>query len=266
MNLFLSSQNNLDEVVFENRNKQYGAYVLRKSYDETLLKATLSSLGLLLIIGSSMYALSFWKSSDVRPLVNPIADIPLTQTILEDVEIIPDNPILSQAHILNTDNLRYNIVRDIQVTQPITTAPNPDLSLNHNGTLTPGTGGSETGSLTGTQTTITPPIEEPPISTFASDMPSFDGGNEAMTRYLRSEMMYPPQARQLGIEGKVMVEFVVQTDGSISDIKVLKGFGYGSEEEAMRVVQNMPKWIPGSQNGKRLAVRLVLPLQFRLNQ
>ncbi len=96
-------------------------------------------------------------------------------------------------------------------------------------------------------------------------MPSFDGGADAMASFIRHELVYPAGAIENNREGRVMVSFVVQVDGTITDIEILKGFGFGSEEEAKRVIEHMPKWIPGKQNGKLLAVKLILPLYFQLH-
>jgi protein TonB len=266
MNLFSFTKDNLDEVVFEHRNKQYGAYVLRKSYDENLLKAAASSFGLLLLFGSSMYLVSLLKPH-IQPLAETIQTVTLDQTLINKVVIVPDEQLLPKSKVMNTDNMRYRIVRDHQVVQTLTTPPDPTRALNPQGSQQQSSGGSETGIIAGTGTApavVVPVVESQPIATFATDMPSFDGGSDAMARYIRKELVYPPQAMEFEREGRVMVSFVVQTDGSITDITVLKGFGFGSEEEAKRVIEKMPKWIPGKQNGKLLPVRLVLPLQFQL--
>ena len=90
------------------------------------------------------------------------------------------------------------------------------------------------------------------------------GGYPAFYKYIGDKMKYPAQARRMGIEGKVFVEFVIGKDGSISDVKAVKGIGAGCDEEAVRVVQSAPAWSPGKQRGKSVKQRMVLPITFKL--
>jgi protein TonB len=92
-------------------------------------------------------------------------------------------------------------------------------------------------------------------------MPSADYDWQA---YLGRNLRYPEAAREINIEGKVMVRFVVNEDGSISDVEVLRGIGGGCDEEAKRVVAGMPKWKPGKQEGKAVKVYFMLPISFKL--
>ena len=92
----------------------------------------------------------------------------------------------------------------------------------------------------------------------------YPGGNAAFYSYISKKMKYPSQARRMGIEGRVFVQFVVDTDGSISEVKVMRGIGAGCDEEAIRVIQNSPKWNPGKQRGKAVKQRMFLPITFKL--
>ncbi len=107
-------------------------------------------------------------------------------------------------------------------------------------------------------------VEEAEIFTVVESMPKFPGGPAAMMQYLGKNIEYPQMARESGIFGRVFVTFVVETDGSVTDIKVLRGIGGGCDEEAIRVVTNMPKWIPGKQRGKPVRVQFNLPIKFTL--
>jgi len=110
------------------------------------------------------------------------------------------------------------------------------------------------------------PEEDPnKIYTIVEQPAEFPGGMGAMMKFIRDNMKYPPQARRMGIEGSVFVEFVVNAQGTISDAKVIKGIGGGCDEEALRVVGKMPPWKPGKQNGKAVRVRFVLPVKFILS-
>lgn len=97
----------------------------------------------------------------------------------------------------------------------------------------------------------------------AQQMPQFPGGTVALMKYLIQHTKYPPKAKENNVYGTVVVQFVVNKNGSISDIKIVsKKLGDGLEQEAMRVAKNMPKWIPGKQNGKPVKVQSFLPIRF----
>lgn len=112
-----------------------------------------------------------------------------------------------------------------------------------------------------------PPVEEKADQIFdvVETMPTPPGGMEGWNKYLSNNLKYPTQARRMGIEGTVYVVFVVNTDGSIQDVEILRGIGGGCDEEAMRVVQNAPKWEPGKQRGKPVRVKMRLPIRFKLS-
>jgi periplasmic protein TonB len=94
--------------------------------------------------------------------------------------------------------------------------------------------------------------------------PNPPGGMSGWNKYLSDNLKYPTQARRMGIEGTVYVAFVVNTDGSIQDVQVIRGIGGGCDEEAIRVVSAAPRWEPGKQRGKPVRVRMRLPIRFKL--
>lgn len=96
-------------------------------------------------------------------------------------------------------------------------------------------------------------------------MPQFPGGQIAMMKYIMENMKYPKQAMKEGIQGRVAVRFIVEKDGSISDVKPILSVHPLLNKEAVRVVKSMPKWTPGKQNGKPVRVRFNLPIMFKLN-
>jgi protein TonB len=107
-------------------------------------------------------------------------------------------------------------------------------------------------------------VEEAPIFTVVESMPEFKGGMKKLYEYLGNNIKYPVMAKESGIQGKVYVTFVVERDGSITDVRVLRGIGGGCDEEAVRVVQSMPNWTPGMQRGKPVRVQYNLPVRFTL--
>ena len=107
-------------------------------------------------------------------------------------------------------------------------------------------------------------VVEEEIFTIVEQMPEFPGGTEKLFKYLGKNIEYPPMAKDAGIKGKVYVTFVVERDGSITDVRVLRGIGGGCDEEAIRVVSGMPNWKPGKQRGKPVRVQYNLPVRFTL--
>ncbi len=106
--------------------------------------------------------------------------------------------------------------------------------------------------------------EEDQIFMVVEQMPEFPGGEEALYKYLAGNITYPQMAKESGIQGRVYVTFIVEQDGSISDVRVLRGIGGGCDEESIRVVKAMPKWKPGKQRGKPVRVQYNLPVKFSL--
>lgn len=112
---------------------------------------------------------------------------------------------------------------------------------------------------------VAEPAEDPNrVYMVVEQAPEFPGGVTAMMKFISQNMRYPSQARRMGTEGSVFVEFVVDQSGTITGAKLLKGIGSGCDEEAIRVIQKMPPWKPGKQNGKPVKVRFVLPVKFVL--
>jgi protein TonB len=109
-----------------------------------------------------------------------------------------------------------------------------------------------------------PQIPDQEIFVFVEEQPEFPGGEEALMNYLASNLRYPEQAKELDIQGTVIIEFVVETDGSVTNVVVKRGIGGGCDEEAVRVVKSMPKWKPGKQRGKPVRARYNLPVRFQL--
>ncbi|MBG0783410.1 MAG: energy transducer TonB [Bacteroidales bacterium] len=107
-------------------------------------------------------------------------------------------------------------------------------------------------------------VVEAEIFTVVESMPEFPGGQAKMMEFIAQNIKYPAMARESGIQGRVFVNFVVEPDGSVSNVKVLRGIGGGCDEEAVRVVKSMPNWTPGRQRGKAVRVSFNLPVRFTL--
>ncbi len=107
-------------------------------------------------------------------------------------------------------------------------------------------------------------VVEQEIFQIVEEMPSFPGGEQKLLEYVAKNTKYPQIARESGIQGRVFIGFVVETDGSISNVKVLRGIGGGCDEEAVRVIKSLPKWKPGKQRGKAVRVSYQIPVNFKL--
>ena len=107
-------------------------------------------------------------------------------------------------------------------------------------------------------------IQEAEIFTIVEEMPDFPGGMQKLADYLAKNIKYPQMARESGIQGRVFVNFVIEPDGSVSNVNVMRSLGGGCDEEAVRVVKSMPKWKPGKQRGKAVRVSYILPVNFQL--
>ncbi len=115
-----------------------------------------------------------------------------------------------------------------------------------------------------TTTAIANAEKEFATNDFVENPPSYPGGEKACMDFFRKNLKYPKKAQKLGIQGTVFISFVVEKDGKLSDVKVVRGIGGGCDEEALRVVKKMPKWNPGKQKGETVSVKFTIPVRFRL--
>lgn len=102
------------------------------------------------------------------------------------------------------------------------------------------------------------------VYSWVEEMPKFNGGEDSLFKYISNNIRYPKIALMSNVQGTVYVNFIINPDGKVSDVKVLRGIGSGCDEEALRVVQSMPDWNPGTQLSKKVSVTLNLPIKFKL--
>ncbi len=114
--------------------------------------------------------------------------------------------------------------------------------------------------------TLSAQESDPDVFTVVEEMPEYVGGMDAMITYLSSSVNYPKEAKENDVQGKVIVNFIVDTDGSVTDANIKRGIGSGCDEEALRVVSSMPNWIPGKQRGEAVKVSYNLPINFKLDE
>ena len=248
----------LTDIVFEKRNKSYGAYVLRKGYRSVLLISLL--LAFFLLASAFVYPIMVSYKSKI---VENRDKIDVTVTI--DNSVKPDTPEPPKAEPALPE-VKFKFVPPIVVDENVESGllTQDDLVNTNTNTPPPAINDDKPAEAPPATKVIETPAEQP-IQVFVQEMPVFPGGEAEMYKYLAANLKYPPEAREIGIQGKVYIEFVIEADGSVSHVTVKRGIGSGCDEEAARVVASMLKWSPGKQNGQAVRVLLTLPVKFILN-
>ena len=248
------------DIIFEGRNKSYGGYELRKNYYKRVLRSLMVLLGIGL--ATAAYAIINMNVRVEKKVTAVKKEVVLAELPPVDPKKLPPPPpppppvkptVKFTPPVIKKDEE----VKEEEVPPPqkeITASGPKDEKGDPNG-IDPGIVAPSTG--TGVVAAPAAPaifsyVEQPPVS-------GYD-----LTAYLSKNIHYPDAAREANIEGRVIVKFVVNEDGSISDVQVVRGIGSGCDEEAKRVVMAMPKWKPGKQNGKAVKVYFTQPISFKL--
>jgi len=259
------------DILFQNRNKNYGGYELRKHYPDRIRKALFTVIFLAGAIGGYQWYATFNKHQMfVTPSLPKTVDLTRLKVDVYIPPTLPPSKIEAPSKVIETvSNPPIKIVTDnTPITAPPKTADDlkgKAIGSNDN----PGNGGDQPdlGGKAGIGNGIAGSGESPVAATeppvrWVEQMPQFSGSLED---YLHSSLRYPEIARESGVQGKVVLEFVVNEEGEAIDVKVRRGIGGGCDEEAMRVVKNMPRWRPGKQNGHPVKVLMTLPIVFSLD-
>ena len=219
------------------------------SADLTKKSGMFLNLGLAIAVGATLAAFE-WKSYDEGALKDlgqvsdnfeEILDIPITEQPPPPPPPIVEQPIIQEIpdEVEIEDKIEVNFDVDVKETTVIQEVVISEAA----------------------------PVEEKADVIFdvVETQPNPPGGMSGWNEYLSKNLKYPTQARRMGVEGTVIVVFVVNTDGSIQDVEVLRGIGGGCDEEALRVVSAAPKWEPGKQRGRPVRTRMRLPIRFKLS-
>ena len=272
-NDLLAMEKTLNDIVFENRNKLYGAYQLRKGYNKTMQRSVLLGVTffLLLMLLPNLYARLVpeppkdaygfevdLKTIDIKPTVMspPPAPVELLKPEPQvntkkfiSYEVLPDHMVPEETNLPTVEDLQNalpgqeNVLGSediLSITPPAVEAP------------------------AGKGNIIEAEIPKNEIYLNVEQSPEFMGGHAAMGEFFRKNLKYPAQAARANVQGRVYISFVVGADGSIENIETLKGIGFGCDEEAERVIKLMPKWKPGRQSGTPVRVRFNLPVAFQM--
>ncbi|HEX7414749.1 MAG TPA: energy transducer TonB [Bacteroidia bacterium] len=272
MNILKTNVDSLNVIIFENRNKNYGAYVLRSTYGNTIFK----SLGITVLIFAflSITALLLSRTVDkekvaeigpnIVPLVptysvavdvTPAAKPDVTALKHHVVSVIPNTRAVSTNLIDSA--IERNIIQsslNTNNTVAATTTGNIDSGDNGNSGGDPNANGDNGNNTSNTNGNTTATNTAPDVFPSLENLPAF----------LQRNLRYPEMAKDQFVQGKVLVNFIIDEEGKILKATVLSGIGYGCDEEALRVIKLMPKWKPGMAGGKPVKVSFTQPITFRL--
>ena len=271
--------NEWSDMMFENRNKEYGAYVLRR---QTGRRNVISMIAVLLLFAAVMIFMiaknayeAYQKEHAVMDQVTELSA--LTQQKKKEAKVerkeIPVKMEQQQVVEKVKSSVKFTapVIKKDDEVKPEDELKSQDEIMNSKvaiGALNV-VGNDESGEVLKAKEVIaTEPVkpkeEENKVFDVVEQMPSYPGGMNALMQYLSSNIKYPVIAEENGIQGRVICTFVVERDGSITDVRIAKSVDPSLDKEAMRVVSKMPKWIPGKQNGSAVRVKYTLPVTFRL--
>ncbi len=266
--------NEWTDLVFEGRNQAYGAYKLRKGTSKrniwSLIIVTLAAV--LLFLG-----LQVQRMVEANKTVENTQAVELSaleqkkkEAKVEKKEIIKTEPekvvekvkssVKFTAPVIKKDN---EVKEEDEIKLEEVEKSNKSIgSFNVEGNDE--VGGEVLKAKEEIKAPEPPKHEENKIFTVVEQMPMYPGGDAALMQYLSSNIKYPTVAAENGVQGRVVVGFVVEKDGSITDVNVMRSVDPSLDREAMRVVKNMPRWTPGKQNGSAVRVKYQVPVMFRL--
>ena len=268
--------NEWTDLVFEGRNQAYGAYKLRKGTAKRNVWA-------LLIVGLAaalLYlGLQLQKMAEANKKVENTQAVELTklqtekkkEAKVEKKEVIRQEPEKGVEQVKSSVKFTAPVIKkDEEVKEEdeikLDEVQKSDKAV---GAFTVEGNDEVGGAVLKAKEDIAAPeppkhVEETKVFTVVEQMPMFPGGDAALMSYLANNIHYPTVAAENGVQGRVVVGFVVERDGSITDVRILRGVDPSLDREAMRVVKSMPRWTPGKQNGSAVRVKYQVPVAFRL--
>jgi protein TonB len=258
----------MDDIVFETRNKAYGAYMLRRIYNKHITIATIVAIALFILFLSAPLIANLLGGDEEEVAIMDEKIVELAEPpSLENKPPPPPPPNLPPPPPPVVSTVKFTppiIKKDEEVREEEEIPDQKELEDVVISTKT-----VEGNTKEEVLTEVAAPTEvgevvEDKIFTFVEQQPSFPGGDSEMNKFIKKNLKYPPAALRNGLEGLVVVQFVVNKEGQISDVQVVKKLGGGTDEEAMRVVKMMPAFAPAKQNGRPVSFRFTLPVRFGL--
>jgi protein TonB len=263
----------LTDIIFDNRNKAYGAYELRQTYNTTILKAMATTVlfASLLFILPKLYAHFFPEvvKGITQIEIAPTDVTKLIKDVFETRKVDPpkpsgssDKPTAKFGTMASVED-KSTPQDSIATLEDLRTADVGD-KFNKGSGEKDGTAGSGEGKEQVTEKAVTNTTEIYNGAT-VEVMPEFPGGEAALMEFLQKNVVYPERERDLGIEGQVTMGFIIDERGKVIEAKPLKGARAGFNVESTRVVNLLPDFKPGMQAGRPVKVRYVLPIKYQLN-
>lgn len=264
------------ELVFAGRNKAYGAYDLRQHNAFTTLKALF--IGSALIIAGLIIPFIYSKLTFQDKIVRLVPEDEVLKITEYTAPAIFKDPEPTQAKSLKQDRMKIPILKFAPlkvVSAPDVRVEIPSLAELQVSAIGPETilGEPAAGVLNAIETEPSvnglgvgdhPANNEPVGMGLLEKYPEFPGGHDAFNRYISRNLRYPMMARENNISGRVFVSFIIEKNGSLSNIQVVRGIGGGCDDEAIRVLRNSPSWTAGMQNGQKVRVAYTMPIFFQL--
>ncbi len=244
-----------DEIIFENRNKKYGAYDLRRHYKSA---TSLSILGGMSFCTVLIILISVFTQVDVTAKPDDKIIIVITpDNTIDPNKIAPPKPEKPAPVPVQNRYIAPDVVEDSADVNNI--MPTNDFAIDSviNGTVT-----DEFDTVVFDPLTIETEESEPVIA--VEEPPVFPGGKEALLKYIAENTKYPSEAADNNVQGRVIIKFAVSSDGSVKRVEVMRTVHPLLDEEAVRVVNSLPLWKPGKQNGKPVPVWYFVPVNFQL--
>ena len=268
--------NNWVDLVFEGKNQAYGAYTLRKDTGKRNLKAliiTIVAIVAIMLLVAAKVAIENQLNSHVAIET----DVELSKLAQKkEAKVERKEPVKVEMEKQVVEKVKSSvkftapeIKKDEEVNPEDEIKSQDDLSKSNTaiGAFDVKGNDEEAGEVLKAQQVVVdekPAEEETKIFDVVEQMPTFPGGDAALMKYLSDHIKYPVVAEENGIQGRVICTFVVERDGSITDVKVMKSVDPSLDKEAIRVLKGMPHWIPGKQNGSAVRVKFTVPVTFRL--
>jgi len=264
------------DLVFEGKNQAYGAYTLRKETGKRNLKAliiTIVAIVAIMLLVAAKVAIENQLNSHVAIET----DVELSKLAQKkEAKVERKEPVKVEMEKQVVEKVKSSvkftapeIKKDEEVNPEDEIKSQDDLSKSNTaiGAFDVKGNDEEAGEVLKAQQVVVdekPAEEETKIFDVVEQMPTFPGGDAALMKYLNDHIKYPVVAEENGIQGRVICTFVVERDGSITDVKVMKSVDPSLDKEAIRVLKSMPHWIPGKQNGSAVRVKFTVPVTFRL--
>jgi len=256
------------DILFEGRNKQYGGYELRRKYQKRMIIGTSICIGLVLLLAVGDIVAKMANKGEVKKTIVMNTPVVLTEPPPIDPKKPPPPPPPSEPPPPVKPTVKFTppvIKKDEEVKEDEKPPKQEELKPVASGATTAkgDVNGIDPGIVDkpGTGTGVVDAPKPPEIFKYVEQMPT---AGYDMNAYLDKNLHYPEAARENNIQGRVTVKFVVNEDGHISGVEVVRGIGGGCDEEAKRVVSAMPPWKPGKSNGQAVKVYFNLPIAFKL--